>query len=72
MPPETFGTNFEDEAGLDVVNRMPFIHCEFALKVNDLVGRFEREKFQDYMMGITFWADHEEVFERADWNSANT
>lgn len=65
MPPETFGTDAEDGVGLDVENRMPFIYCEFALIVEDIIQRFGRDRFQDYMTGFTFWRDHNEVFERA-------
>lgn len=64
MPPEVFGTDSEDGVGLDVENRMPFVYCEFALIVDDIIQRFGREKFQEYMTGITFWTDHDEVFER--------
>ena len=64
MPPEAYGTDAEEDVPLDVENRMPFIYCEFALIVDDLIDRFGRERFQEYMTGHTFWSDPDEVFER--------
>ncbi len=64
MPPGLFGTDAEDAVILDVENRMPFVYCEFALIVDDLVERYGRDRFQEYMTGHTFWSDPDEVFER--------
>lgn len=64
MPPEVFGTDSEDGVSLGVENRMPFVYCEFALIVDDLIDRFGRERFQEYMTGHTFWSDPDGVFER--------
>ncbi len=63
MPPAVFGTDSEDEVGLDVEYRQPFIYCEFALIVNNLIERFGRERFQEYMTRHTFWSDPDDVFE---------
>lgn len=63
MPPALFGEQGEDSVRLDVENRQPFIYCEFALIVDDLIDRFGRVRFQEYMTGHTFWSDPDEVFE---------
>ena len=65
MPPEAFGTDAEEAVPLDVANRMPFIYCEFALVVNDLITRFGRDRFQEYMTGLTFWSDPDEAFKNS-------
>jgi hypothetical protein len=64
MPPETFGTDAEDGVGLDVEYRQPFIYCEFALIVEDLIDRFGRVRFQEYMTRLFEEGDHDEVFQR--------
>jgi hypothetical protein len=63
MPPALFGEQGEDSVRLDVENRQPFIYCEFALIVEDLIDRFGRVRFQEYMTGLFEEGDHDDVFE---------
>jgi len=62
MPPDVFGTRAEDGIRIDAENRMPFIYCEFALIVDDLIHRFGRDRFHRFMTGLTFWSSHDRLF----------
>ena len=62
MPPSYFETDKEDSIRLEVENRKPFIYCEFACIVDDLIARFGRQKFQTYLERMLREDDHDAVF----------
>lgn len=63
MPPGLFDAPGEDDILLDVEYRQPFAYCEFALIVGDLIGRFGRGCFQEYMTRLLDGGEHDAVFE---------
>ena len=62
MPPQYYDTDDEDRVRLDVENRKPFIYCEFACIVDDLVAQFGRDAFLSYLKRLLTDHDHDVVF----------
>jgi len=65
MPPGVYGTDGEDEVRLGVEDRVTFVYSEFACIVDDLVARYGRETFFDYVRALMDDHDHDAVFREA-------
>ena len=72
LQPEYFNTKKEDEAVLNVQNKIAFIYSEFACIVDYLIEQYGKDKFQNYMVKLADSWQPEKVFKdvyRIDFNT---
>jgi hypothetical protein len=62
LPPALYETKAEKDIRLDVKYRVTFFYSEFACIVEDLIGRFGKEKFLGYMKALLRARRHDAVF----------
>ncbi|MBI5830758.1 MAG: hypothetical protein HZB16_00420 [Armatimonadetes bacterium] len=62
VPPTQFKTRAEDAIVLRVPYRQPFIYCQNACLVDDLISRVGRERFLGYVRDLLRARDREQAF----------